>query len=124
MVARALACAVLACALALAVSGFGETSDEDAATVPGGSQITITGSLLCQRACVPPAWDCSPAGDHTPVLFALHGTPQIETEVDSIMREYCPGQALDCDQAQKMLDAFTARLKYYLAPSRPSGVWR
>ena len=96
--------------------GVGRAADEKAAT--GSPEITITGSMLCQRACVPEVWDHSPtSGDHTLVLFALEGTPQIEAELASIMKECWPGDALDCDQAVKLSAEFDRWLKYYLAPS-------
>ena len=98
-----------------AAGGVGRAADDKAAT--SSPEITITGSMLCQRACVPPTWDCSPTGDHTLVLFALDGTPEIEAELASIMKECWPGDALDCDQAVKLSAEFDRRLKYYLAPS-------
>ena len=120
MLTRVLAWAVVRCVLTLAVPGLGQAAGEKAATdasAAGGSQVTITGSMLCQRACVPPTWDCSPAGDHTLVLFALDGTPEIKAALDRIIKECWPGDALDCDQATKVSAEFDKRLKYYLAPS-------
>jgi hypothetical protein len=117
---RVLACAVVLCVVTPVLPGFGQAADAKAvpvATATGRSGVTITGSVLCQRACVPPTWDCTPTGDHTLVLFALDGTPEIKAELDRIMKECWPGHALDCDQAQKTLDEFNRQLKYYLAPS-------
>ena len=100
----------------LAVAGHTLAGEDE--VVPTSPEITITGSLLCNRACVPEVWDHSPtSGDHTLVLFALEGTPEIEAELDSIMNECWPGDALDCDQAVRLSAEFDRRLKYYLEPS-------
>jgi len=81
-------------------------------------EVTLTGSLLCNRACVPERWNHDPtSGGHTLALFALSGTPEIEATLNSIMQECWPGDTLDCDQAVQLLDQFTRRLKYYLTPS-------
>jgi len=106
-----LACA-LACALALPLCAVGQAAEEKP-----GAEVTLTGSILCQRACVPPPWDCSPTGDHSVVLFALDGNPRIRAEVDRIMKDCWPDDALNCAQAQKLQSEFTASLKYYLSPS-------
>jgi len=117
MVTRVLVGAVVACVLTLVALGLGQATEEKAAPAARGPEITLSGSLLCQRACVPPTWDCSPTGDHTLVLFALDGTPGIRTELDSIMKEGWSGDSLNCDQAMKVAREFDRRLKYYLAPS-------
>ena len=84
-------------------------------------EVTITGSLLCNRACVPERWNHDPtSGDHTLALFALAGTPEIEAELNAIMEECWPGETLDCDQAVTLLAEFDKRLKYYLTPSERS----
>jgi formylglycine-generating enzyme required for sulfatase activity len=102
---------LIACALALVVLGLARAAEEK------NVEVTLTGSMLCQRACVPPTWDCSPTGDHSLVLFALDGTPEIKAELARIMKEDWPGDTLDCDQAMKLSRDFDAHLKYFLSPS-------
>ena len=88
---RMLGCAVVGCLLVLAVTGLGQAADGSAAG--SGSEVTITGSLLCNRACIAEVWDHSPtSGDHTLVLFALEGTPELESELDCIMEECWRGR--------------------------------
>ncbi len=54
------------------------------------------------------------------VIFAIDGTSGIRDEVDSIMKACYPDEGLDADAAQKLMDQFSARLKFYLAPKSPS----
>jgi formylglycine-generating enzyme required for sulfatase activity len=54
------------------------------------------------------------------VLFALDGTAEIRAEVDRIMKDFYPEKGLDGDAAQKLMDQFSARLKFYLAPDSPA----
>lgn len=99
------------CALALVALGLAWAAEEKP------KEVTITGSMLCQRACVPPTWDCSPTGDHTLVLYALDGPPEVKAELARIMKEDWPDNTLDCDQAIKLSRDFDAHLKYFLSPS-------
>ena len=54
------------------------------------------------------------SGDHTPVIFAAEGTPEIEKEVAKLVDEYFPAGGMNADQAQAFLNAYGARLKYAL----------
>lgn len=114
--------------LILAVVGIGvcwalgaETAAPVAATqsaTASGPAVTLTGCLMCDMQCTAKKWDHNPSGpEHVLVLYAFDGTPQVKAEVDSIMKEFWPGDTLDGDQARKLMDEFTKRTKYYLAPT-------
>jgi formylglycine-generating enzyme required for sulfatase activity len=92
-----------------------------AAPTPGrsqarGAEVTLRGSMVCNGACIPHPR----AGDHVMVLFAIDGTPAIRAEVDKIMKEFYPDRGLDGEAAQKLMDQFSARLKFYIAPDSPA----
>jgi len=53
-------------------------------------------------------------------LFAIEGTPAIRAEVDRILKEEYPKAGLNAEAAQKVMDRFSARLKYYIAPDSPA----
>jgi formylglycine-generating enzyme required for sulfatase activity len=80
------------------------------------AQVTLKGSLVCNGACVP----TPKADDHVMVLFAIEGTDAIRAEVDRIVNEFLPARGLDAEAAQKLLDEFDTRLKYYVAPESPA----
>jgi hypothetical protein len=78
--------------------------------------VVLQGSLICNGAClVDPKAD-----EHSLVLYALDGTPEVRAQVDQIIKALYPDKGLDADAAQKLMDEFTARLKYYLAPDSPA----
>jgi formylglycine-generating enzyme required for sulfatase activity len=80
------------------------------------TEVTLQGSLVCNGACVPnPSAD-----DHVMVLFAIDGTPAVRAELAQILKDCYPNQGLDADAAQKLMDQFSARLKFYLAPDSPA----
>jgi formylglycine-generating enzyme required for sulfatase activity len=80
------------------------------------AEITLQGSLVCNGACIP-----DPKGtEHVMVLFAIDGTAEVRAEVDQIVKDYYPAQGLDAEAAQKVIDQFAARLKYYVAPDSPA----
>lgn len=81
-----------------------------------GAEVTVKGSLICNGACVPEPKE----GDHGPALFAIDGPPEIRADVDRILAEIHPEKGLDADAAQKLMDAFSARLKFRLAPDSPA----
>jgi formylglycine-generating enzyme required for sulfatase activity len=68
--------------------------------------------MVCNGACIPDPKD----EDHVLVLFAVDGTPEIRAEVDKIVKEFYPETGLDGAAAQKVMDQFSARLKFYLDP--------
>lgn len=81
-----------------------------------GPLVTLSGNVVCSRAMSPQPWFWDPKdGDHTPVLFAIEGTPEVETAVRTIMAGY-PDRGLDVENALRIQDAFTRTLKYALAP--------
>jgi formylglycine-generating enzyme required for sulfatase activity len=81
-----------------------------------GAEVTLKGSMVCNGACVPnPKED-----DHVMVLFAIDGTAEIRAEVGQIMKDFYPDRGLDGEAAQKLMDQFSARLKFYIAPDSPA----
>jgi len=84
---------------------------------PGSpTEVTIKGNVLCNRATDIKDWFWDPKdGDHTPVIYALDGTPEIAAEVRTIMAGY-PERGLDVTSALEIQDQFTRRLKYFISP--------
>src|SRR5213596_392514 len=79
-------------------------------------EVTLKGSMVCNGACVPhPKTE-----DHVMVLFAIDGTAEIRAEVDRTMKDFYPDKGLEAEAAQKLMDQFSARLKFYLAPDSPA----
>jgi formylglycine-generating enzyme required for sulfatase activity len=79
-------------------------------------EVTIKGNVLCNRATDIKDWFWDPKdGDHTPVIYALEGTPEIAGDVRRIMDGY-PDRGLDVDSAFEIQDQFTRHLKYFIAP--------
>ena len=88
------------------------------ATDESGSQaeVTIQGNVLCNRATEPRPWSWDPKdGDHTPIIYAIEGTPEIAERVRRIMETY-PDRGLDVEDALRIQDEFGKHLKYFLAP--------
>ncbi len=54
------------------------------------------------------------------VLFAIDGTAEVRAEVDRLMKEFYPEQGLDGAAAQKLMDQFSARLKFSIDPDSPA----
>src|SRR5215475_3291352 len=78
--------------------------------------VTLKGSMVCNGGCVPnPKTE-----DHVMVLFAIDGTAEIRTEVGRIMKDFYPDRGLDAEAAQQVMDQFSARLKFYIAPDSPA----
>ena len=80
------------------------------------AEVTLKGSLVCNGACVPDPKE----EDHVMVLFAIDGTAEIRAEVDKIMKDFYPDKGLDAEAAQKLMDQFNTRLKFYIAPDSPA----
>ncbi len=78
--------------------------------------VTLKGSLVCNGACIPDP----KAGDHGLVLFAIDGSPEVRAAVDRILKKHYPAKGLDADAARKVMDQFSARLKYFIAPDSPA----
>jgi formylglycine-generating enzyme required for sulfatase activity len=99
--------------LLLALAGFAGAEDQ----LPGkGAEVTIRGSMICNGACIPDP----KTEDHGLVVFAIDGTAEIRAEVERIMKEFYPEKGLDADAAQKLMDQFSARLKFHIAPDSPA----
>jgi formylglycine-generating enzyme required for sulfatase activity len=84
--------------------------------VPEGVEVTLKGSVVCNGACVPDPRE----GDHVMVLFAIDGTAEVRAEVARIVKDYYPERGLDGEAAQKLMDQFSARLKFTLRPDSPA----
>jgi formylglycine-generating enzyme required for sulfatase activity len=80
------------------------------------ADVTLKGSFVCNGACVPDP----KTADHVMVLFAIDGTREIRAEVDNLVRDFYPDRGLDGPAAQKLMDQFSARLKFYIAPDSPA----
>jgi formylglycine-generating enzyme required for sulfatase activity len=80
------------------------------------TEVTIQGNVLCNRATDIKDWFWDPNdGDHTPIIYALGGTPEIAGDVQKIMESY-PDHGLDVESALDIQDQFTRRLKYFISP--------
>ena len=79
-------------------------------------EVTLRGALVCNGACVP----TPKADDHVMALFAIEGSAEIRAEVDTIVNDFVPEQGLDAEAAQKLLEQFDTRLKYYIIPESPA----
>jgi formylglycine-generating enzyme required for sulfatase activity len=93
------------------LAGYAPLNGETPAQV-----VTLRGSMVCNGACIPDPKEA----DHGLVVFAIDGTPEIRAEVDRIVKEFYPDRGLDAKAAQKLMDQFSARLKYHLAPDSPA----
>lgn len=103
--------------LALAATAA-DTTATSSAPAASGPTVTLIGSVFCDMHTIAKRWDHKATGpEHVLVIYAFGGTPQIKADVDSIMKEFWPGETLDADQAKKLMDEFTNRVKYYLTPS-------
>src|SRR5262249_47241357 len=80
------------------------------------ADVTLKGSLMCNGACIADPKE----KDHGLVLFAIDGTAEIRAEVEKIVKEFYPDRGLYAEAAQKLMDQFSARLKYYIAPDSPA----
>src|SRR5262249_44065920 len=80
------------------------------------AEVTLKGSMVCSGACIPDP----KAEDHVMVVFASDGPREIREEVGAIIRDFYPDKGLDGDAAQKLMDQFSARLKFYIAPDSPA----
>jgi hypothetical protein len=58
--------------------------------------------------------------DHNLVLFAIDGTDEIRTAMEGIIKDGYPDKGLDAEAAQKLMDQFSTKLKYYIAPDSPA----
>ena len=102
---RAIPVSFLAICLAATAAPTNVRSDE----------VTLKGSLLCNGATL-----TNPkAEDHTPVLFAIEGTPEVQAEVDRIMADW-PDKGLDAASSAAVLERFSARLKFFIDPDSPA----
>ena len=107
--------AVAAVVLWALAGAFGVAAEPGQA--PRGREVTIKGNVVCNRATIPTPWDgTSQDSDHFPVVFAVEGTPEISATVAELMDTCWPPQGLDIEAAQKLLDEWSSRLAYSVAP--------
>jgi formylglycine-generating enzyme required for sulfatase activity len=91
------------------------TTPQDQKRAPS-ARVTIKGNVLCNRATDTKPWFWDPKdGDHTPVIFALEGTPAIAEQVRAVTASY-PKRGLDVDDALRIQDQFSKHLKYFVFP--------
>jgi hypothetical protein len=84
-------------------------------------EVVIKGNVLCNRATDPKPWSWDPKdGDHTPIIYAIEGTPEIAERVRKIMESY-PDRGLDVEDALRIQDEFGKHLKYFIAPGPIAG---
>jgi len=124
MLAKACGAAVVAGLMALCwASVYGQTGAEVAAAPK--DEVTITGSLMCDWATLPSPkskdFDYTSPEHGLLVIYAIDGSPEIRSEVEKVTAEYYPDKGLDGDEAQKLLDQWTARLKYTISKDSPAG---
>jgi formylglycine-generating enzyme required for sulfatase activity len=79
-------------------------------------EVTLKGSVVCHGATIPDP----KKQDHGLVIFAVDGTPQIQAVVNEIVQQFYPDKGLDTVAAQKLMDQFSARLKYFIDPASPA----
>ncbi len=79
-------------------------------------EVTLRGSVVCNGACIPDP----KKEDHGLVVFAIDGTAEVRATLERIMKDFYPDQGLDAEAAQKLMDQFSARLKYAIAPDSPA----
>lgn len=103
-------------AIVLALSPAASCVSAQEGTRESQADVTLKGNVLCRRAMDPKPWSWDPKdGDHTPVIYALEGTPAIAEQVRTIMASY-PDRGLDVEDALRIQDQFTEHLTYSLAP--------
>jgi formylglycine-generating enzyme required for sulfatase activity len=99
-------------ALSLIVTRTSAQDEKEVSAV----DVTIKGNVLCNRATDTKPWFWDPKdGDHTPVIYAMEGTPAIAEQVQKIMESY-PDRGLDVEDALKIQDQFSQHLKYFIVP--------
>jgi formylglycine-generating enzyme required for sulfatase activity len=80
------------------------------------AEVTLKGNVLCNRATDPKPWSWDPKdGDHTPIIYAVEGTPEIAERLRRIMATY-PDRGLGIEDALRIQDEFSKHLKYFIAP--------
>lgn len=99
--------------LMFALAGVAPTVSESSALA---AEVTLQGSLVCNGACVPEA----KMADHGMVLFAIEGTAEVHADMEKIMKEFYPDKGLDAEAALKLMDQFSGRLKFHIAPHSPA----
>jgi formylglycine-generating enzyme required for sulfatase activity len=97
----------ISCVILIALTGYTRAEEQGRA-----APVTLKGSMVCNGACIPDP----KAEDHVMVVFAIDGTPEVRAELDKIMKEFYPAKGLDGEAAQKVIDQFDARLKFYITP--------
>src|SRR6185295_16569254 len=83
-----------------------------------GDEVTIRGGLQCNGMCLPDP----KKEDHTLVVFAVDGSPEIAARVKKIMDDHFSEKGLDVDAAEKLQDQWIAHLKYFISPDSTAEV--
>jgi formylglycine-generating enzyme required for sulfatase activity len=106
---------ILAASILVSVLVAGNVLALDVTRVPP-TEVTLQGNVLCNRATNIRDWFWDPTdGDHTLVIYALEGTPEVTERVGRIMKEY-PERGLDIDDALRIQGQFDQYLKYFISP--------
>ena len=74
-------------------------------------------NVRCRRAKqlgLPKEQQCL-SGDHTPVVYAVEGTPEIESTLNDLVEQYFPEEGMNSEQSQLFLDKYTEKLKYFIS---------
>ena len=95
------------------ITGSVHSQEESAES---STSVTLRGNVICNRATGAKDWFWDPKdGDHTPVIYALEGTPEVNAQLAEIMKNY-PESGLDVDHAKRVQEQFDKHLKIYIAP--------
>ncbi len=106
---------ILSASILLLTLDPGVTRGQDASQAQS-TVVTLKGNAICSRATEAKDWFWDPKdGDHTPVIYAVEGTPEIAAQLAEIMKGY-PNSGLDADQAMRIQQQFDKHLKFYIAP--------
>jgi formylglycine-generating enzyme required for sulfatase activity len=98
--------AVLVLVLLALLPAAAPAADAGESSPPSGDQVTVKGMVLNNVH--------TGVKDVSVFVYALDGPPQVKAEFDRIMSEFYPDRGLDGDAARKLLDQFTARMKYFI----------
>ena len=92
---------------------------------PDSKEVTLTGAVMCNWSTLPDPKSTVKQRvneEHDQlVVYAMDGSPEIKGEVDKIVADYYPEKGLTGDEAQKLQEQWTARLKFYIAKEGVGG---
>jgi hypothetical protein len=94
---------------------FGASTGADDLKPAPQAEVTLKGNVLCNRATDMQPWFGDPKdGDHTPVIYAVEGTPTIAEQVRKMIETY-PDRGLNVEEALAVQEQFSKHLKYFLS---------